>query len=312
MLHSTNYNYTIIIPHKNIPSLLKRCIDSIPKRKDVQIIVVDDNSDSDIVNFDTLSLWDKRIDFIFSKDGKGAGACRNKGLEKALGKWVIFIDADDYLVNNPIDIWDSHINSEADIIYFNVTSADCDSMQLANRHKEKNKESLRLSKNEKQLHRYLRFMYTEPWGKLIKREFLNQENIKFQESLVANDYKFSILTGLKANHIKFDNSIFYCVTVRKDSLSHSMFQKKEKVFSRIEVYSDIQQVFKSNNIKLYPLYSFVIQASILSDIKIEELLLHLKKLRIGKSQIIIGVLKALFSSAKLSLLRKFNLPFCGF
>jgi len=38
-------NYSIIIPHKNIPHLLVRCLDSIPQREDVQIIVADDNSD---------------------------------------------------------------------------------------------------------------------------------------------------------------------------------------------------------------------------------------------------------------------------
>ena len=37
-------NYSIIIPHKNIPELLQRCLDSIPRRVDVQIFVVDDNS----------------------------------------------------------------------------------------------------------------------------------------------------------------------------------------------------------------------------------------------------------------------------
>ena len=44
-------NYSIIIPHKNIPNLLQRCLDSIPNREDVQIIVVDDNSDPNIVDF---------------------------------------------------------------------------------------------------------------------------------------------------------------------------------------------------------------------------------------------------------------------
>ncbi len=43
--------YSIIIPHKNIPLLLQRCLDSIPQREDIQIIVVDDNSSSDIVDF---------------------------------------------------------------------------------------------------------------------------------------------------------------------------------------------------------------------------------------------------------------------
>ena len=39
------YNYSFIIPHKNCPDLLQRCVDSIPERDDVQVIVVDDNSD---------------------------------------------------------------------------------------------------------------------------------------------------------------------------------------------------------------------------------------------------------------------------
>ena len=39
--------YSFIIPHKNCPVLLNRCLDSIPIRDDVQIIVVDDNSDVD-------------------------------------------------------------------------------------------------------------------------------------------------------------------------------------------------------------------------------------------------------------------------
>ena len=46
------YAFTIIIPHKNVPDLLQRCLDSIPKRDDLHIIVVDDNSDSKIVDFD--------------------------------------------------------------------------------------------------------------------------------------------------------------------------------------------------------------------------------------------------------------------
>ena len=43
--------YSVIIPHKDIPCLLQRCLDSIPPRDDVQIIVVDDNSSPDIVDF---------------------------------------------------------------------------------------------------------------------------------------------------------------------------------------------------------------------------------------------------------------------
>ena len=62
-------NYSIIIPHKNIPNLLQRCLDSIPNREDVQIIVVDDNSDPNIVDFDKFpGLNRSNVEVIFTKE----------------------------------------------------------------------------------------------------------------------------------------------------------------------------------------------------------------------------------------------------
>jgi glycosyltransferase involved in cell wall biosynthesis len=82
-------NYSIIIPHKNIPALLQRCLNSIPRREDIQIIVVDDNSDSNIVDFEHFPGMDEPcVDVVFTKEGKGAGYARNVGLSKAKGKWL--------------------------------------------------------------------------------------------------------------------------------------------------------------------------------------------------------------------------------
>ncbi len=90
------YNYSIIIPHKNTPDLLQRCLDSIPRRVDLQIIVVDDNSDIEKVNFIHFpGLNDPHIEVVFTKEGKGAGYARNVGLKHAKGKWLVFADADD-------------------------------------------------------------------------------------------------------------------------------------------------------------------------------------------------------------------------
>lgn len=90
-------NYSIIIPHKNIPDLLQRCLDSISPREDVQVIVVDDNSDLLIVDFEHFPGIDRDdVELIFPKDGKGAGYTRNVGLDHAVGKWLLFVDADDF------------------------------------------------------------------------------------------------------------------------------------------------------------------------------------------------------------------------
>ena len=92
-----DYTYTIIIPHKNAPLLLQRCLDSIPFRDDIQIIVVDDDSSSDVVDFmDFPGSSREDVEIIFTKEGKGAGYARNCGLLHARGKWLLFADADDF------------------------------------------------------------------------------------------------------------------------------------------------------------------------------------------------------------------------
>lgn len=90
-------NYTIIIPHKNIPDLLERCLHTIPTRDDLEVIIIDDNSDPDKVDLEHFR-GSNRPDttVIFDKSGKGAGHARNLGLKKALGEKLIFADADDY------------------------------------------------------------------------------------------------------------------------------------------------------------------------------------------------------------------------
>ena len=90
-------NYSIIIPHKNIPKLLQRCLNSIPQRDDLEIIVVDDNSDPSIVDFGQFpGAGRSDVSFFFDKSGKGAGRARNIGLQHAQGKWLLFADADDF------------------------------------------------------------------------------------------------------------------------------------------------------------------------------------------------------------------------
>ena len=65
-------------------------------RNDVQIIVVDDGSSSNVVDFTNFPGTDREnVEIIFTKDGKGAGYARNCGLLQAKGKWLLFADADD-------------------------------------------------------------------------------------------------------------------------------------------------------------------------------------------------------------------------
>ena len=118
--------FSIIIPHYNTPDLLERCLNSIPQREDVQVIVVDDNSPG---NKEFLSiipgLSRPGVEFYVTTDGKGAGHARNIGLEKSIGKWLIFSDSDDFFVDDFSEIMDEYVDNPHDIVFFNIKSCDC-------------------------------------------------------------------------------------------------------------------------------------------------------------------------------------------
>jgi glycosyltransferase involved in cell wall biosynthesis len=211
--------YSIIIPHKNIPELLKRCLDSIPRRKDAQIIVVDDNSDINIVDFSNFpGLNDPYVEVIFGKNEngrKGAGYARNLGLKKAKGKWLIFADADDYFMPCLNEVLDKYENNENDIIFFQLTSIDNTSSILAQRHLSFNN---RLKYIEETNDWSIIYNLHFPWGKLIKRAIITDNNITFREVQYGNDVYFGIRIIAASEFKIIAKEELYCIISREGSL----------------------------------------------------------------------------------------------
>ena len=248
----TNYNFSIIIPHKNTPDLLQRCLDSIPRREDIQIIVVDDNSDPSIVDFNRVpGVGEENIELYFTKEGKGAGYARNIGLENAKGKWVLFIDADDYYTDSLITSIDKYNDSEADIVFFNTNSIYEESAKQADRHLHINYcTSKFLDEGNDSFLRYHRY---SPVAKMIKLSIIKDHSIRFDETIVANDARFSVISGFYANKIEADNSIIYIITSRAGSLE--LTYSLEILDARINIDHLLNDFFHTHqiNIRINPL-----------------------------------------------------------
>ena len=121
--------YSIIIPHKDIPCLLQRCLDSIPPRDDVQIIVADDDSSPDVVDFAHFPGSDRTdVEILFTKEGRGAGYARNCGLARAKGRWLVFADADDFFLPGFLNVLDTYRNTDYDLITFRAETVDSDTL----------------------------------------------------------------------------------------------------------------------------------------------------------------------------------------
>lgn len=231
--------FSFIIPHHNIPSLLTRCIDSIPIREDVEIIIVDDNSTPETLQ--QLKDIEKRhpyTTFITTPCTKGAGHARNVGIELAKGKWFLFIDADDFFYPCINAILDKYVSSDYDIIYFLSNSRFSNNLQ---KNADKNIPMMEVInkylQNPTKEEIYLRFKYAVPWGKMIKASLIKEHNIRYDEVLAGNDVLFSAKSGYYASKITVEKEYAYCITVRGDSIIQTETQHytDQRIESRIHL-----------------------------------------------------------------------------
>lgn len=260
--------YSIIIPHRNIPDLLKRCLTSIPRRDDIEVIVVDDNSDSSIVDFESFpGLQSSNVHVIFDKSGKGAGHARNIGIEKAKGKWLLFVDADDFFNYCISDVLDKYRGSSYDIIFFNANSLDTESYMPCQRAKHLNGFINLWGTNRAKSEKQLRYVFGEPWGKIVSRQMVVDHAIRFDETPIHNDTKFSYLIGYYARTISVESNCAYCITVRQGSTSVSKNITKE--FTRVEVFSRAERFFRERGIDVsVPRHYWQVAVFFLRDIKL--------------------------------------------
>lgn len=229
--------FSIIIPHYEIPMLLQRCLDSIPDVPEVQVIVVDDNSSEQKVDFGHFpGLNRKYTQCIFDKEGGGAGHARNIGLRHADGKWLVFADADDFFTKDAFTILERHKNDEEDIILFKSSSVDSDNLSPSNRFEDLNIAiddvlCSRLSAKEAILKR------PGPVCKMFRRNYIRQKDIWFDEVIASNDMMFVMKATCWVNDdaVTVFDEILYTVTTRTGSLTAERKTNPDNFLCRLKV-----------------------------------------------------------------------------
>jgi glycosyltransferase involved in cell wall biosynthesis len=189
---------SIIIPVYNSEKYLKQCLDSILKQtyKNLEIVLVDDGSkDSSLKMCNEYSKSDKRIK-VFSKENGGTSSARNYGLKHITGEYVIFIDNDDYILdensfsniiillkkNKPDILLHNCIYYWENTGKFTYPKTDFDRKEIINKNKYEALDYL--IKNNI-------YTYTV-WDKVIKTSVIKNNNILFSEGKRNEDSEFCI------------------------------------------------------------------------------------------------------------------------
>lgn len=243
-------SFSIIIPHYDIPDLLMRCLKSIPVSEDIQVIVVDDNSpDSNTYLEKYPELSRPYLEFIRTTKGGGAGYARNVGLDHAKGKWLLFADADDLFVDDMYHIISAYVDSSADIVYFKMKGVLSADITQPNKRVEYLNECIDCYLDTG-ADEAVKFRYGQPWGKLIRRDFVESHQFRFEEVKFANDVRFSVSAGYYAKEIDASNRVLYIYTYREESLTGAYCLKPGELKIRAEVFFRIQKLFKQWNVDI--------------------------------------------------------------
>ena len=239
--------YSVIIPHKNSLQFLERLVGSIPERSDLEIIIVDDHSNTvSADDWDQFRKSHPHVRLFLTRESGGAGFARNIGLSHATGKWVIFADADDFFYPHAFDYFDKWSESESDLIFFLCDSRDGTTLEPC---------ADRMGIIRKNINagnaNGLRFNSLVPWGKMIKRSVIENNGIRFDETEVSNDVMFSMRLGLHASKVAIHNETLYCCTKNMGSLH--FHRNTRRIKTRLQVYKKANDFLHQHGLDDYRL-----------------------------------------------------------
>ena len=243
--------FSILIPHKNRPQLLERAIHSVPKRDDVQIIVVDDNSDPEIVDFECFPcIGEENVEIYLTKEGKGAGYARNVGLPHVKGKWLLCLDSDDYFTDEMPALMDKVADRDEDVIFFESTAIKEPSMMPSTRGESNNEqvENALATGDYSEL-----FLLSHDAMKFYSADFIREHSISFHEVRWGNDVWFTACVAKYARTYTAFTSKAYCITesdyslVATKSLESSLCRLEEESMAA----ALLRHKFKNRSLQLW-------------------------------------------------------------
>ncbi len=238
-----------IIPLYNTEAYIVRCLRSIIAQGlpegGYEVIVVDDGStDGGRELVEALAAEHPQVRLL-SQTNAGVSAARNKALDAARGRFVQFVDSDDYLAEDMMQsLLQRAIDESLDVLVFNYNCVDADGNDRPH-DRDDNYPSTAAMTGVDYLEHHSMTPYV--WRFLVRRDYLNQGNWRFDTSLiVCEDGALIARFLLNAPRVAHDGSAPYNYASRGDSAMHNPDPEhlKQRIFSQVDAAVSIDEVIK--------------------------------------------------------------------
>jgi len=223
MIKNNLVAYSVVVPHFEDFERLDRLLLSTPVyRKDVELIVVDDQSPSND-NLEALKRKWPGVKFISTNENSGAGMARNIGLDAAKGEWLIFADSDDEFLLDAFDIFDENVKKNDALVYFLAEAIQEVDGSPSVRSEAMNKLVLNYAEfPTSETCRQLQLGHVVPWAKVYSRSAVQELNIRFDTVLYSNDVAFNVLASLQLTPLRVVAKPVYRLYRRTGSLTSNV------------------------------------------------------------------------------------------
>lgn len=237
---------SVIIPVYKVEKYLKKCINSVIKQtyKDIEIILVDDGSPDACPEIcDDFAKKDSRINVIHKQNG-GLSSARNAGLDIAVGQYVYFLDSDDYIEPNTLEIMIKKMRDNSiDIVIGGVKPF------FEGKIKPNNFDNMvnYFSVFDKQVILDANQILQLPviaCEKLYKKSIIDEYNLRFDEGLINEDEAFNWYYNTKIKFGIFVPNKFYNYLIRPDSIVGNK-QKGQKIGDLLQIVDKVYEHLKT-------------------------------------------------------------------
>lgn len=198
---------SIIVPVYNVEKEIRKCLDSIKNQTygDFEVLCVDDcgkDSSMDIVR--EYAQKDNRFKILTHEHNRGVSAARNTGLDNASGEYTMFVDSDDWLETNALEIIkDNFDKSKSEVIVFNIYNCYPDGKKEINDTTNFKKTQALLTENN------LNTFIGVVWNRAYKTSLINDNHIRFPEGMIIEDSDFTFKISMHLKSVFIIEDVLY-------------------------------------------------------------------------------------------------------